>query len=272
MVEAAVLDLLLSQTPTAATGVSRNPPIVLYAFPAAVPLSFRPDAPLAKHVGVFGFSAEHSLPKSAQAWLDAKADCWVAGDVGRIAAGAGTRWLSEDELARVRTLQPGDLWARSGTNGKAVTMRVRVSDHQPLLAHYHRRHSLKTRRATPVKQFSSAIATTALDAADGIDLYGPLCRRESLLSGWLRVKNHDRESHGCDHITIAQFGARLEQELDRLAQDLESGNFRCRPLRTVRIPTGTPMASSFLFIAATVRCLHQCWRCAAVSSCMGTTR
>lgn len=124
MAEAAVLDLLLSQTPVETTGVRQKPPIILYAFPAAVPLSFRPNAAAAKHVGVFGLSAEHPLPKSAQAWLDAKADCWVVGEIGRIPAGAGTRWLSEDELARVRRLQPGELWARSGTNGKAVTMRA----------------------------------------------------------------------------------------------------------------------------------------------------
>ncbi len=236
MAEATVLDLLLSQTPVGTTGVGQKQPIILYAFPAAVPLSFRPDGAMAKHVGVFRLSAEHPLPKSAQAWLDAKADCWVVGDIGRIPAGAGTRWLSEEELARVRRLQPGELWARSGTDGKAVTMRVRAPNHQPLLAQFHRRHSLKARRITPVKQFSSAIATVALDAEDGIDLYGPLCRRENLLGGWLRVKNHDRNAHGSDHVTIAQFGAHLEQELNRLAQDLESGGYRCHPLRTIRIP------------------------------------
>ena len=234
MAEAAVLDLLLSQKPDGSvTGAGPKPPVILYAFAPAVPLSFRAETAMAKHVGVFGLSAEHALPKSAQTWLDAKADCWVVGDTGPVAAGTG--WLTEDELSRVRTLQPGELWARSGVNGKAITMRVRVSDHQLVLAHFHRRHSLKGRRATPVKQFSSAIAAIDRDTEDGIDLYGPLCRKENLLGGWLRVKNHDRESHGCDHVTIAQFGAHVERELDRLADDLESGRYRCRPLRTVRI-------------------------------------
>ena len=236
MVEAAVLDLLLSEAPDGSTtGVVGKSPIILYVFPPAVPLSFRADAAMAKHVGVFGLSAEHRLPKSAQAWLDAQADCWVVGDNAGVSTGAGAGWLSDHELARLRTLKPGELWARSGSNGTAVTMRVRGFDHQPLLAHCHRRHSLKARRVTPVKQFSSAVAAVAPDGGDGIDLYGPLCRRENLLSGWLRVKNHDRESHGSDHVTIAQFGGRVDQELDRLADDLESGRYRCRPLRTVRI-------------------------------------
>lgn len=237
MAEAAVLGALLSETPDrSATAVGRNPPLILYAFPAAVPLSFRLDAGPAKHVGVFGLSPEHPLPKSAEAWLDADADCWVVGGIGRLPVGARDRWLNSDELVRVRTLQPGELWARSGSKGKAVTMRVRVPEPQSLLAHYHRRHSLKNRRMTPIKQFSSAVATVDPEAAEGIDLYAALCQKEELLRGWLRVKTHDRESHGSDQVTIAQFGAHLEREVDRLAEDLESGRYRCRPLRTVRIP------------------------------------
>lgn len=236
LAEAAVLDALLSETPTPdANGASRKPPMILYAFPAAVPLSFHPDAASAKHVGVFGLSAEQALPRSAQAWLDSKADCWVVGNVGHIPDGAGHRWLSAQEMAKVRTLQPGHLWARSGADGKAVTMRVRVPEYQPLLASFHRRHSLRGRRATPVKQFSSAVAALDPDATAGIDLYGSLCRKEHLLGGWLRVKNHKQESHGSDQVTIAQFGAHVERELDRLADDLRSGRYRCRPLSTVRI-------------------------------------
>jgi hypothetical protein len=174
MAEAAVLDLLLSQKPDDnANGAGQKPPVILYAFPPEAPLSFRAETTRAKHVGVFALSVEHPLPKSAQAWLDAKADCWVVGDTGPVAPAAGTGWLTEDELRRVRTLQPGELWARSGVNGKAVTMRVRVPDQQVLLAHFHRRHCLKGRRATPVKQFSSAVAAIDPDTADGIDLYGP---------------------------------------------------------------------------------------------------
>lgn len=235
MVEAAILDVLLADAPDQSTP-ARKPLIILYAFPPAVPLSLGAAAVPAKHVGLFAVGAEHALPRATRAWRDAQADCWVVGDIGRIHADGGNEWFSADELARLVSLQPGELWARSGASGKAVTMRVRRSDHRLVLAQGHRQHSLRLRRATPVKQFSSAVAAVTPEAEDAIDLFGLLCRPETLLRGWLRVKNHDRESHGSDHVTIAQFGARLDKELDQLAQDLECGRYRCRTLRTIRIP------------------------------------
>jgi group II intron reverse transcriptase/maturase/CRISPR-associated endonuclease Cas1 len=237
MAEAAVLNLILSQTPAAdIAGTRTKLPIILYVYPTVPPLSFCPDATTAKHVGVFGLSGEHPFPKAAHPWLNANADCWVVGNVGRISMGTGGHWVSESELTRIRSLQAGELWVRSGKNGTAVTMRVRASERQAILAHQHRAHSMRGRRTTPIKQLSSAAAVTAQDAPEGIDLYRQLCRNEILLSGWQRVKTQNKESHGSDQVTISQFGTDVERELNQLIQDLESGKYRHRPLRITRIP------------------------------------
>lgn len=236
MAEAAVLEALLSESVAGpANAAGKKPPIILYVLPSVVPLSFRADTSVGKHVGVFGLAPGRAVPRASQAWIDAKADCWVVGELGKIDIGGPAQWLSQDELARVRLLQPGELWARSGSNGKAITMRVRACEHQPHLASFHRLHSLRARSVTPVKQFASAVENASAESEKEVDLYGPLCRAENLMGGWLRVKGHSRKAHGSDGVTIAQFAARAEKELKQLASELESGRYRCRPLRTVRI-------------------------------------
>lgn len=237
MVDAAIMDALLSRkgdkaqsTPTA------HAPILLYGFPTACPLPLANGECDAKQVGLFAFNATHPLPTAARHWLDADADCWIAGAIGDLPAGTKTRWLDEAERNRLRDLRPGQVWVRSGANHKAVTALVRPPETRDSLAHDYRRLALKRLRLTPVKQFSSALTRKDAQAPPNTDLYRKLCTREALYDGWFSVKAHNRQSHGNDRITIEQFGAALDVELQQLLDELIEGRYRSRPLRTARIP------------------------------------
>lgn len=237
MVDAALMDALLSRDRDRPSGAPARPaPILMYAFPAVCPLPLAGGVANARQVGVFQFSSTYPLSAAARHWLDIGADCWIAGDVGELPATSKTSWLTDAERARLRELKPGQVWVRSGFDQKAVTALVRPPEARDSLAHTYRRLALKRLRLTPVKQFSTAVANHEARVPQNTDLYRKLCTKEVLYAGWFRVKGHNKHSHGNDGITIEQFGARLDVELDRLAQELAQGRYRCRALRTVRLP------------------------------------
>jgi len=234
MVDAAICDALLSRD-----DADQRATVILYGFPTACPLPLASDAMHAKpvkHVGLFQFSATHALPSAARPWLRAGADCWIAGDIGDVPAAAHANWLNETERKRLKDLQPGQVWVRAGANGKAVTALVRPPEAAASLPQNFRRLAQKYLRITPVKQFSTAVVNDDLRLPHNADLFRQLCNKEALFAGWLRVKSHNRLSHGFDRITIQQFGGMLDAELGRLVAELAEGRYRCRPLRTARIP------------------------------------
>jgi len=238
MVEAVTVDLLLSG-PTSGTGREPMPsdcPLILYGYPAAAPLPMEVCAGPAKHVGTFQFSASHPLPAAARGWLDADADCWVTGHFGELPAKDKAAWLSEGDRSRLRELQPGQVWARSGANGTAVTMLMAQPGPHQLLAPGYRQEALKTLRLASVRQFSTALSSTVRPAPRNADLFRKLCNKDSLYAGWFRVKGHNRQSHGIDRVTIQQFGAHADTHVEQLSAELSEGRYHCRPLRTARIP------------------------------------
>ena len=237
MIDAVLVDALFAaHDGPPGSAVVQHPPIVMYGFPADCPAAFAIDRTRAKQVALYAFTAGHPLPAAAQSWLEAGADCWVAGDVGELPANAKTEWLGEAGRVRLRELQPGQVWVRSGVNQKAVTALVRPPESNTSLASSFRRQAVKKLHLTPVKQFSSALPSQASQAPQNADLYGRLCSQEALYAGWFRVKAHNRQSHGADRVTIEQFGLMLNTELAQLTGELLQGRYRCRPLRTTRIP------------------------------------
>jgi group II intron reverse transcriptase/maturase len=66
-------------------------------------------------------------------------------------------------------------------------------------------------------------------------LFEELCRIEWLGAGFRRVKKN-KGSPGIDGITIAEFDARLIEELSRLKQELESWTYKPSAVRRVEIP------------------------------------
>lgn len=238
MVETALLDALLSRSDgEPGRNAPTSPPMVLYGLPASTPLpiAFARDIPV-KQIGVFRFDAAHALPPAARPWLDLQADCWIAGDVGALPASARMSWLSEAERGRLKQLEYGQVWVRSGVDRKALVMLVRPADERDALAHGYRTQALRRLHLTPVKQFSTAVARLEPAPAQASSLYRDLCTKEALQAGWFRVKTHNRQSYGSDRITIEQFGAALDEHLELLASELAEGRYRSRPLRTVRIP------------------------------------
>jgi RNA-directed DNA polymerase len=70
---------------------------------------------------------------------------------------------------------------------------------------------------------------------DEDDLYGRLCSSEALREGFKAVRrNHG--SPGVDGVTIEEFESRLEEELDKLKEELEGWKYKPQPVRRVEIP------------------------------------
>lgn len=237
MVDAAIADALLSCKPERRDGQAKpHAPIVLYGFPTACPHPFACNAVAAKHVGVFPFSSHHPLPAPPKQWLDLDCDVWVTGPVGELPVNARTAWLTDAERLRLKDLELGQVWVRAGANKKAVTALVRPPEPQAQMSSSIRNQSFKRLRASPVKQFCSAASNQHAQLPLNTDLYRRLCGHDALYAGWFRVKSHNRYSHGFDRITIEQFGTMVDLEIAQLAIELTEGRYRCRPLRTIRIP------------------------------------
>ena len=237
MVDATLMDALIAGPHDHGKNkVKQSTPMVLYGFPQSNPLPMACKELAAKQVGVFTFGENHPFPAAARPWVDFGADCWIAGEVGALPTATSTNLLDDAERGRLKQLASGQVWVRSGADHKAVTMLVRPPEDNRTLPHGLRRMASTRLRLTPVKQFSSALAREEILAPQNADLYATLCKKETLYAGWFRVKAHNRKSHGHDRVTVEQFGANLDAELDRLAGELTAGRYRSRPLRTVRIP------------------------------------
>jgi group II intron reverse transcriptase/maturase/CRISPR-associated endonuclease Cas1 len=237
MVEAVVTDAVMSRNLSqSAPQKTQHMPILLYGFPSTCPSTLFVSSIAAKQVGVFAFSARHKLSPTGRKWIDAGADCWIAGGVGELPEKSAHGWLSKAECARLRDLELGQVWCRSGKDNTAVTAIVRPPESANTPGLVIRRQSQKWLRLSPIKQFSSAALGEAGSAPKNADIYGHLCSRQALYAGWFRVRSHNKYSQGHDHVTIEDFGTCLDIELERLAKELADGRYRSRPLKTVRIP------------------------------------
>jgi RNA-directed DNA polymerase len=70
---------------------------------------------------------------------------------------------------------------------------------------------------------------------DETRLFEALCTEERLEAGFWRVKKN-QGSPGVDGVTIAEFESRLDEELSRLTEELESWTYQPAPVRRVEIP------------------------------------
>jgi retron-type reverse transcriptase len=70
---------------------------------------------------------------------------------------------------------------------------------------------------------------------DELRLFEERCRIEGLRAGFKRVRKN-KGSPGIDGVTIAEFESRLDEELSRLQQELESWTYKPSPVRRVEIP------------------------------------
>ena len=66
-------------------------------------------------------------------------------------------------------------------------------------------------------------------------LFEELCAVERLRGGFQSVRKN-KGSPGVDGVTIAEFEARLDEELGRLKAELESWSYKPSPVRRVEIP------------------------------------
>ena len=235
MVDAMVLDALLSSS-SLTSDAAKPAPIVVYGYPPTCPIAMTIDTVDAKQVGLFSLTTTRTLPDAAKIWLTQNADCWVTGEVGDMAGYTKSGLLSAAESIRLKELQSGQVWVRSGATKKAVTTLVRIPEALQSLSQGFRHLAAKLRYLTPVKQFVSAISNEHVLAPQNADIYKKLCTKEALYAGWYRVKGSNSQSHGSDHITIEKFGFSLDVELEKLNQELMDGRYQCRALRTARVP------------------------------------
>jgi len=78
------------------------------------------------------------------------------------------------------------------------------------------------------------------------DLFERLCSKEELLKGFKAVKKN-KGAPGIDGVTIRNFTADVDKEIEQLMEELRSWNYEPKPVRRVIIPKpngkGDPHAS-----------------------------
>lgn len=235
LVEAALLEWLLSRerpddSPT---------PLLVYVQPPAVPLPLLLAESKAHQIGCFSHTEHRALAASALAWQERAADIWVAGPTGTAQANSVLRKVfSKEELQRLSSLAPDEVWQRSGASGRGVVSVARLADAVMPLATSFRLLARRNLRAAPERQMGSAARQLAEVAPQEPTTrhFERMCTPQALLAAWHKVRSHNPHSHGLDGVTIEQFGSRSEAELLRLLDELLSGRYRARALRSVRIP------------------------------------
>ncbi len=70
---------------------------------------------------------------------------------------------------------------------------------------------------------------------DGRRFFEKLCSYDYLEEGFKVVKRN-KGAPGIDGVTVEEFGSRLEEELERLKEELESWSYNPKPVRRVEIP------------------------------------
>lgn len=236
MVEAIIVNSLCSLNKAVEAPSTLPTCTVLYAFPDTPPLSA--DKKLTslmsgiEHIGMFHPSAS----QSACNWPPITTACWVIGANKQFISYHHDSWFSEKEKARLKELKSGQIWVRPGSKEKAVTYRVKYTPFSIDLAHQYRLQANKRLQLTGIKQFSSTILSPSSNKKTYNKLYQRLCDKEFLRTQWLIVRKGKKDSHGIDGVTIAQFGLRIEDELEQLSLELTNFSYTSTPLKIVSIP------------------------------------
>lgn len=222
-------------------GRQRGKMTIVHLFPhgnmgSIVPEWVRETSAAVKHVGVHCLQHDRPLNPLQDSWMRQASALWVTGRLSPLKKVVHETWLSREDIETVNNLGAGNVWIRHNGSGKAMTAKVRIITENIAVSHIFRSRSAKGRKATSVRQASSALDAIAEAGGEGCDLYRKLCDRELLRLGWIKVQQARKNSQGVDGVTIAAFRDNLEDELTQLAHELETGSYRCGPLRRVQIP------------------------------------
>lgn len=216
----------------------RSVPTILYLFPwfgegAEVPSWIKQTASVVRHVSVHQLYADRPLKPMAQAWARIASEVWILGGLEKIQGSAHQDWLNGTEVQQIRALHPEQLWIRD--NGSRQALVASVGSLQPSvpLAHLFRVSASKCRNPLPVSQIASVAASIVESHPANSGLYSKLCDRETLRNAWFHVAAGSKESHGIDKVTVGMFEESLEEELEKLLNELITRQYQCRPLRRI---------------------------------------
>lgn len=240
LVEAAVHDALQCCSQDSQNGRNKAVPTVLHLFPVqsasgVIARWITNTCENVRHIAVHAFDSARPLSRGSSTWAACAAQLWVLKSKGPMAAEAHGRWLGAADIKRFNALDRGSVLIRNNRNQKILVAKAGESLGTPGIAHRIRIQANKNRTITKIRQMGQGVPAVA-SRTDGDGLYDKLWTRETLRSGWFRVATANKSSHGCDNITVAMFRDKLEQELDRLSDQLRSRTYRSRPLRRVNIP------------------------------------
>jgi len=213
---------------------------IMHVFPqisvdSSMPSWVGETGPAVRHVSVHKIISDRALHPLHLSWATRSASVWVTGKMHTLKQSAHTNWLKETEIERINGLDFGEIWVKSNESGKSMVAKVRHTNALMSLAYQLKYKCAKSRKIMPVRQMATAITVPDETAAED-NIFTKLCDKEMLRLGWFRIQNTRKASHGVDNVTIAQFKARIDDELSKLAHELKSGEYRARPLFRVQIP------------------------------------
>jgi len=187
------------------------------------------------HIYVDSLHANRSLPQLSLNWIASSSSLWVIGEKLDLKNSIHGVWLNHLQIDEINRMEPGQLWVYSKEKDKSVVARVGSGAAELNGSNRYRRRSAGRRKPALIRQMSTAITRNIERESEGQRLYQKLCDRDILRLGWLKVKSGATKSHGVDGITIDKFKDNLEDELMKLAKELEGKSYRCKPLRRIRL-------------------------------------
>lgn len=227
------------------TGLSKNSGpsiVVIHLFPPHnftnhVPEWILATSPFVRHVAVLKMRKYKRLGNYELDWIRRASSIWVHGSVLTNSVTGADAWLDSDELETLKSVDSCGVLVKSNTSGKFFTTRVsRPEIDTDYVQQLKTSNRLKCQR-TPISQLSTAIERShKIFFGSNNNLYQKLCDYNTLQSGWFKVQEGKKASHGVDGITLSMFDKNLDKELQNLSDELLTKRYKCRPLKRVYIP------------------------------------
>jgi group II intron reverse transcriptase/maturase len=163
-------------------------------------------------------------------YLDKSDEKWVTRGPKPLVSKCHEGYLDETAVKAINSM-PNDYLM---TIKKEAHLSLRVGDSfgEPAMAEIVRRRFRKGRKRLLTAHFNHNTGTHGKGAA----IYALLCDKSMLYLGWQQIWATNRKSFGIDGVSATMLHNSLQEELDKLSNELSTLTYKPRPLKAAFIP------------------------------------
>ncbi len=218
---------------------SMNPITILHFMPPSICSGgllrwIKPTSTFIRHVGIFAISEKMTPSKIAVQWSKNADYLWIVGKL-HLDKENHKIWLLEDQIEKVNEIDAQSVMVRSNLSTQTVVARVKKDDENNLLIQNIKIKRGKTLVRSSVPQMCSAVNFSINLACSSTEIYKKICEKEILRIGWLKVHEGNKQSKGVDNISVEDFKKNLEDELEKLSDELKTHCYKPRALKRIMI-------------------------------------